>query len=53
MNEIDHKMTKEFAGIEQILTYLINPGGLVFRTKLNLQFGYPIVDIFELDLGWL
>jgi hypothetical protein len=46
-------MTKEFAGIEQILAYLINPGGLGIPNKLNLQFGYPIVDIFELDLGWL
>jgi hypothetical protein len=54
MNEIDHKMTKEFAGIEQILTYLINPGGLQYsEQELNLQFGYPIVDLFELDLDWL
>jgi hypothetical protein len=33
MNEIDHKMTKEFAGIEQIPACLINPGGLKYSEQ--------------------
>jgi hypothetical protein len=54
MNEIDRKMTKEFAGIEQVLTYLINPEGVQYSVEeLNLKFAYPIVDLFELDMDWL
>lgn len=53
MNEIDRKMTKEFAGIEHILAYLINPKGVQYsEEELNLKFSYPIVDLFELDMDW-
>jgi hypothetical protein len=53
MKDISRKITKEFAGIEQILAYLINPEGQQYSIEeLNLQFGYPIVDLFELDMHW-
>jgi hypothetical protein len=54
MKDIDRKITKEFAGIEQILAYLINPRGLHYSIEeLNLQFGYPIVDLLDIDFDWL
>jgi hypothetical protein len=54
MKDINRKITKEFAGIEQILAYLLNPGGLQYSIEeLNLQFGYPIVDLMDIDFDWL
>jgi hypothetical protein len=54
MRDINRKITKEFTGLEQILAYLINPGGLQYSIEeLNLQFGYPIVDLLDLDFDWL
>jgi hypothetical protein len=54
MKDINRKIIKEFSGIEQILGYLINPEGVKYSVEeLNLKFGYPIIDLLDIDFDWL
>jgi hypothetical protein len=42
------------AAIEDTLTELISPAGAAFpRERLVREFGYPDVDVTDLDLDWL
>jgi hypothetical protein len=40
--------------IDELLAYIINPNALIVtKEELNSKFGYPLVDLDDIDLDWL
>jgi hypothetical protein len=52
MEDINRKITKVCWNRTNIGLFDKPRRSTVFHRELNLQFGYPIVDLFELDMDW-
>jgi hypothetical protein len=54
MQELNRVIRDNVAGIDDTLAALINPEGLSFSVgQLTRDYGYPDVDLFEIDLDWI
>lgn len=54
LNEINQKIIGEFEIVDKILCYIINPLGIQYLVEeLQIKFGYPLIDIEEVDLDWI
>jgi hypothetical protein len=54
VQELNRVIRDNVAGIDDTLAALINPEGLSFSVgQLTRDYGYPDVDLFEIDLDWI
>jgi hypothetical protein len=54
VNHFTHRMVKEVELLDHILTEFINPyNATVTLEELNKDYGYPLIDIDEIDFEWI
>jgi hypothetical protein len=54
ISDIEIKLQKDIAGIDNILYYLINPTGITYSLEeLKTKFNYPDIDLDKIDSDWI
>ncbi len=54
ISDIDKKLLKDIAAIDNILYYLLNPIGINYtKEDLITKFNYPDVDLAQIDKDWI